>query len=135
MTDPRRNDIFEDANGVKVAVKQLYAPNALGVSFVEYKHLSDSNLRFLPKEQFLESFKWVDNFGSTDIFVKVVVEKEAKSLEATAAAQVAKPAKPSEEPAKPSEEPDSTAEKIDADSDTDASTDDGIRNAAPTHSS
>jgi hypothetical protein len=121
MTDPRRNDIFEDANGVKVAVKQLYAPNALGVSFVEYKHLSDSNLRFLPKEQFLESFNWVDNFGSTDIFVKVVVEKEAKSQEATAAVKAAQP----------SEEPDSTAEKIDADT----SSDDGISNPAPTRSS
>ena len=119
MADPRRNDIFEDANGVKVAVKQLYAPNALGVSFVEYKHLSDSNLRFLPKEQFLESFNWVDNFGSTDIFVKVVVEKEAKSLGATAAAQAAQP----------SEESDSTAEKIDVNADT--SNEDGIKNAPP----
>ena len=34
MSDPTRNDIYEDANGVRVAVKQLYAPNALGVSFV-----------------------------------------------------------------------------------------------------
>ena len=75
MTDPRRNDVFEDANGLRVAVKQLYAPNALGVSFVEYKNLSDSNLRFLTKEQFLASFTWVDNFGSTDTFVKVVLEK------------------------------------------------------------
>lgn len=78
MNDPIRNDIFEDENGVQVAVKQLYAPNALGVCFVEYKNLSDSNLRFMPKEQFLESFHWIDNFGSTDTFVKVVLEKEAK---------------------------------------------------------
>lgn len=121
MTDPRRNDIFEDANGVRVAVKQLYAPNALGVSFVEYKNLSDSNLRFLTKEQFLESFHWVDNFGSTDTFVKVVLEKEAKSLEAAEAAEVTK-------------ESDSSAEKAEADA-TDQPADDGIRNAAPTRSS
>jgi len=124
MTDPRRNDVFEDANGLKVAVKQLYPPNALGVSFVEYKNLSDSNLRFLPKEQFLEVFSWVDNFGSTDIFVKVVVEKESKSPEVTGAAKVADAA----------EEPDSTAEKIDADA-ADKPADDGIRNAPATRSS
>jgi len=124
MTDPRRNEVFEDANGLKVAVKQLYPPNALGVSFVEYKNLSDSNLRFLPKEQFLEVFSWVDNFGSTDIFVKVVVEKESKSPEVTGAAKVADAA----------EEPDSTAEKIDADA-ADKPTDDGIRNAPATRSS
>jgi hypothetical protein len=127
MTDPRRNDVFEDANGLRVAVKQLYAPNALGVSFVEYKNLSDSNLRFLTKEQFLEIFHWVDNFGSTDTFVKVVLEKEAKSLEATAAAKVAKAAQPAEES-------DSTAEKTEADA-ADESADDGIRSAAPTRSS
>jgi len=121
MTDPKRNDVFEDANGVKVAVKQLYAPNALGVCFVEYKNLSDSNLRFLTKEQFLESFHWVDNFGSTDTFVKVVLEKEAKSLEAAEAAEVTK-------------ESDSSAEKTEADA-TDQPADDGIRNAAPTRSS
>ena len=71
MTDPTRNDIFEDANGVQIAVKQVYPPNALGVALVEYKNLSDSNLRFMPKEQFLEVFHWVDNFGTTDTFIRV----------------------------------------------------------------
>jgi hypothetical protein len=78
MNDPIRNDVFEDASGVQVAVKQMYPPNALGVSFVEYKNLGDSNLRFMPKEQFLETFNWVDNFGTTDIFVKAALEQETK---------------------------------------------------------
>jgi len=130
MTDPKRNDVFEDANGVKVAVKQLYPPNALGVSFVEYKNLSDSNLRFLPKEQFLASFNWVDNFGSTDTFVKVVLEKEAKSLEAAEAAKATKVTKATETTKKS----DSSVEKTEADT-TDESADDGIRNAASTRSS
>jgi hypothetical protein len=124
MTDPKRNDVFEDANGVKVAVKQLYAPNALGVCFVEYKNLSDSNLRFLPKEQFLASFTWVDNFGSTDTFVKIVPEQKAKSLEAAEATETAKA----------TEKSDSSVEKTEADT-TDESVDDGIRNTAPTHTS
>jgi hypothetical protein len=106
MNDPRRNDIFEDANGVQVAVKQLYPPNALGVTFVEYKNLSDSNLRFLPKEQFLEIFHWIDNFGSTDTFVKVVMQQQAKLPENAegegtpvadeAATEVAKPSEADE---------------------------------------
>jgi len=75
MTDPIRNDIFQDANGARVAVKRLYPPNALGVSLVEYRNLSDSNLRFMPREQFLEFFQWVDNFGSTNTFVKVAMQK------------------------------------------------------------
>lgn len=124
MTDPTRNDIFEDANGLKVAVKQLYPPNALGVSFVEYKNLSDSNLRFLPKEQFLEIFHWVDNFGSTDTFVKVVLEKEAKSLEASEAAEAADA----------KDESNSSAEPIETDV-AEKPSDDGIRSAAPTRSS
>lgn len=119
MNDPIRNDIFEDANGVQIAVKQLYPPNALGVSLVEYKNLSDSNLRFMPKEQFLESFHWVDNFGTTDTFVKIALqnaeqkaeEDEAPGSEGTPSAESAV-----EEAIKPAQ-------------------DDGLRTAAPTRSS
>ena len=71
--------------------------------------------------QFLESFNWVDNFGSTDTFVKVVLEKEAKSLKTAETSEVTK-------------EPDSSGEKIEAD-DPDEPADDGSRNAAPTRSS
>ncbi|QWD59704.1 hypothetical protein [Polynucleobacter sp. MWH-UH35A] len=68
MSDPRRHDIFEDENGTRVAVRQVFPPNALGISFVEYKNLVDSNLRFLPQSEFLEQFRWVENFDSTDTF-------------------------------------------------------------------
>ena len=66
MSDPQRHDIFEDENGTRVAVRQVFPPNALGISYVEYKNLADSNLRFSPQAEFLEQFKWVENFGSTD---------------------------------------------------------------------
>jgi hypothetical protein len=118
MTDPTRNDIFEDANGVQIAVKQVYPPNALGVILVEYKNLSDSNLRFMPKEQFLECFHWVDNFGTTDTFVKVVMQK-AEQL-------------PQEEG---SEKKDDPAAEPQADEAIKPSQDDGLRSAAPTRSS
>lgn len=118
MTDPIRNDIFKDANGVRVAVKQTYPPNALGVTLVEYKNLSDSNLRFMTKEQFLECFHWVDNFGTTDTFVKVVMQK---------AEQLPQAGEPKNEDA-PSTEPE-------ADEAIKPAQDDEIRNAAPTRSS
>jgi hypothetical protein len=119
MTDPIRNDVFEDANGVRVAVKQTYPPNALGVILVEYKNLSDSNLRFMPKEQFLECFHWVDNFGSTDTFVKVV-NKKAEQL-------------PQEEK---SEKKDDPAAEPQADEAIESSPqDDALGSAAPTRSS
>ena len=118
MTDPIRNDIFEDANGVRVAVKQTYPPNALGVILVEYKNLSDSNLRFMPKEQFLECFHWVDNFGTTDTFVKVAMKK---------AEQLPQEGGPDSDDA-PSAEPE-------ADEAIKPSQDDGLRSAAPTRSS
>lgn len=70
MKDPYRNDVFEDEHGHRVAVKRLYTPNELGVSYVEYKNYNDSALRFMPKEQFMEVFHWVDNFGTTDTFVR-----------------------------------------------------------------
>ena len=118
MTDPIRNDVFEDANGVRVAVKQTYPPNALGISLVEYKNLSDSNLRFMTKEQFLESFHWVDNFGSTDTFVKVV-KKKAEQLP-----------QQEEEPKKE----DAPAAEPQADEAIQPSQDDGLRSATPTRS-
>lgn len=117
MTDPIRNDVFEDANGVRVAVKQTYPPNALGVTLVEYKNLSDSNLRYMPKKQFLESFHWVDNFGSADTFVKVVMQK-AEQLPQT---------EESENEDAPSAEPQ-------ADEAIKPAQDDGFRSAAPTRS-
>jgi hypothetical protein len=118
MTDPTRNDIFEDANGVQIAVKQVYPPNALGVTLVEYKNLSDSNLRFMPKEQFLEYFHWVDNFGTTDTFVKVVMQKaEQLPQEGEPESEAAASAEPkADEAIKPAQ-------------------DDEIRSAAPTRSS
>ena len=77
MKDPYRNDVFEDEHGRRVAVKRLYTPNELGVSYVEYKNYDDSALRFMPKEQFMEVFHWVDNFGTTDTFVRIDEPAEA----------------------------------------------------------
>lgn len=77
MNNPQRHDIFEDENGTRVAVRQVFPPNALGVTYVEYKNLVDSNLRFLPQSDFLEQYKWVDNFDSIDTHVKATTQNHA----------------------------------------------------------
>ncbi len=84
MNTPQRHDIFEDENGARVAVNQVFPPNAMGITYVEYKNLTDSNLRFSTQIEFLERFKWVDNFGSTDTHIKIASQKtiEAQSGEA-----------------------------------------------------
>jgi hypothetical protein len=72
MSNPKRHDVFEDENCIRVAVRQVFPPNALGIIYVEYKNLSDSNLQFLSQAEFLEKFKWVENFGSTDTHSKLM---------------------------------------------------------------
>ena len=80
MNNPQRHDIFEDENGKRVAIKQVMDPNALGVVYVEYKNLSDSNLRFMTKEDFLARYKLTDNFGSTDTHAKWLAKEQAIAL-------------------------------------------------------
>lgn len=87
MNNPQRHDIFEDENGTRVAVRQLFPPNALGVTYVEYKNLTDSNLRFLPQADFLEQYKWLDNFDSIDTHAKVTNQNHAEAAKNPAEAQ------------------------------------------------
>jgi hypothetical protein len=72
----------------------------------------------MPKEQFLECFHWVDNFGTTDTFVKVVMQK-AEQL-------------PQEEE---SEKKDAPSTESEADAAIKPAQDDEVRSAAPTRSS
>jgi len=97
MNNPQRHDIFEDENGARVAVRQVFPPNALGVTYVEYKNLTDSNLRFLPQADFLQQYKWVDNFDSIDTHAKVSAQNHAEATKNPAEAQKESP-EGSEEP-------------------------------------
>ena len=91
MNNPQRHDIFEDENGARVAVRQVFPPNALGVTYVEYKNLIDSNLRFLPQANFLEQYKWVDNFDSIDTYAKVMTQNHAEATKNSAEVQKESP--------------------------------------------
>lgn len=87
MTTPQRHDIFEDDTGTRVAVRQVFPPNALGIAYVEYKNLDDSNLQFLPQAEFTERFKWVENFSTTDTFAQKMAHQisDAPSTESAGA--------------------------------------------------
>jgi hypothetical protein len=104
MSNPQRHDIFEDEHGTRVAVRQVFPPNALGVSYVEYKNLADSNLRFSPQAEFLEQFKWVENFGSTDTHAVEAAQIAAAALINDAEAQKTVSEGDEESAAKASEE-------------------------------
>jgi len=91
MNNPQRHDIFEDENGARVAVRQVFPPNALGVTYVEYKNLTDSNLRFLPQADFLEQYKWVDNFDSIDTHAKATTPNHAEATKNPADTQKESP--------------------------------------------
>lgn len=90
MNDPQRNDIFADANGVRVAIKQLFPPNALGISFVEFKVLNGFNLEYLPKNQFLEKYVLVSTFDSVDTFSRPSDIPELKEVKTSEESQYAK---------------------------------------------
>jgi hypothetical protein len=90
MNDPQRNDIFADANGVRVAIKQLFPPNALGISFVEFKALNGFNLEYLPKNQFLEKYVLVSTFDSVDTFSRPSDILESKVVKTSEDSQDAK---------------------------------------------
>jgi hypothetical protein len=98
MSDPQRHDIFEDGNGARVAVRQVFPPNGLGISYVEYKNLTDSNLRFLPLAEFMVEFKWVDNFGSTDMFTKAIPHQLSEALSDTSEAETKDDSEEAESP-------------------------------------
>ena len=91
MNNPQRHDIFEDENGARVAVRQVFPPNALGVTYVEYKNLIDSNLRFLPQADFFKQYKWVDNFDSIDTHTKAIAQNHAEATKNPAETQKASP--------------------------------------------
>jgi len=91
MNNPQRHDIFEGKNGARVAVRQVFPPNALGVTYVEYKNLNNSNLHFLPQADFLEQYKLVDNFDSIDTHTKVSPQNHAEAIKNPAEAQKESP--------------------------------------------
>ena len=86
MRNPQRNDVYINADGAKAVVNNVMAPNTAGVQFLEYKLIGSPELFFLPVQEFVEQFEFVETFASFDIYIeernKIFQAKEEEAREA-----------------------------------------------------
>ena len=70
MRNPQRNDVYINAEGAKIVVNNVMAPNPAGVQFLEYKLIGSPELHFVPVQEFVEQFEFVETFASFDIYIE-----------------------------------------------------------------
>ena len=70
MRNPQRNDVYISADGEKVVVNNVMAANPAGVQFLEYKSIGSPELHFVPVQEFVEQFEFVETFASFDIYIE-----------------------------------------------------------------
>ena len=70
MRNPQRNDVYINADGEKVVVNNVMAANPAGVQFLEYKPIGSPELHFVPVQEFVEQFEFVETFASFDIYIE-----------------------------------------------------------------
>jgi hypothetical protein len=70
MRNPQRNDVYINAEGAKIVVNNVMAPNPAGVHFLEYKLIGSPELHFVPVQEFIEQFEFVETFASFDIYIE-----------------------------------------------------------------
>ena len=68
--NPQRNDMYVNPEGAKAVVNNVMAPNPAGVQFLEYKLIGSPKLYFLPVQEFVEQFEFVETFASFDIYIE-----------------------------------------------------------------
>jgi len=70
MRNPQRNDMYVNPEGAKAVVNNVMVPNPAGVQFLEYKLIGSPKLYFLPVQEFVEQFEFVETFASFDIYIE-----------------------------------------------------------------
>ena len=70
MRNPQRNDVYINTEGAKIVVNNVMAPNPAGVQFLEYKLIGSPELHFVPVQEFVEQFEFVETFASFDIYIE-----------------------------------------------------------------
>ena len=70
MRNPQRNDVYKNADGAKVVINSILDPNLAGVQFLEYKQIGSPELYFVPVQEFVEQFEFVETFASFDIYIE-----------------------------------------------------------------
>jgi predicted Zn-dependent protease len=86
MRNPQRNDVYVNSEGFKVVVNNVLSPNPSGVQTLEYKFIGSPELYFVPVQEFVEQFEFVETFSSFDIYIEernkllqIKEEEEAKA--------------------------------------------------------
>jgi predicted Zn-dependent protease len=86
MRNPQRNDVYVNSEGFKVVVNNVLSPNPAGVQTLEYKFIGSPELCFVPVQEFVEQFEFVETFSSFDInieernkLLQIKEEEEAKA--------------------------------------------------------
>jgi len=86
MRNPQRNDVYKNADGAKLVINRILDPNLAGVQFLEYKPIGSPELYFVPVQEFVEQFEFVETFASFDIYIeernKVLQLKEEEEARA-----------------------------------------------------
>jgi hypothetical protein len=86
MRNPQRNDVYKNADGAKLVINRILDPNLAGVQFLEYKPIGSPELYFVPVQEFVEQFEFVETFASFDIYIeernKVLQVKEEEEARA-----------------------------------------------------
>ncbi len=70
MRNPQRNDVYVNPEWSKAVVNNVIAPNTAGVTFLQYKLIGSPELYFLPVQEFVEQFEFVETFASVDIYIE-----------------------------------------------------------------
>jgi len=70
MRSPQRNDVYVNAEGLKVVVNNILSPNPAGIQTLEYKFIGSPELYFVPVQEFVEQFEFVETFSSFDIYIE-----------------------------------------------------------------
>ena len=70
MRNPQRNDVYKNADGAKLVINRILDPNLAGVQFLEYKPIGSPELYFVPVQEFVEQFEFVETFVSFDIYIE-----------------------------------------------------------------
>ena len=86
MRTPQRNDVYANPEGQKVVVNNVLAPNANGTQVLEFKQIGATELYFLPLDEFVEKYEFVETFASFDTYLEernrqlqIKEEEEAKA--------------------------------------------------------
>jgi hypothetical protein len=94
MRNPQHNDVYINSEGFKVVVNNIFLPNPAGVRVLEFKFIGLPELHFMPVQDFVEQYQFVETFSSYDVNMEERIKlRKIKEDEAAKAALLRKKAR------------------------------------------